>query len=70
MEGVAFNSRAALGKVEKFIGKKFDSLRFEGGGALSDVWAQSYTDILKIPIHQMAAPLQVTCKLSRPCSSL
>ena len=50
MEGVAFNSRAALGSVEKFIGKKFESLRFAGGGALSDVWAQSYADILKIPI--------------------
>ena len=62
MEGVAFNSRAALGSVEKFIGKKFDSLRFAGGGALSDVWAQSYADILKIPIHQMADPVQVTCK--------
>ena len=62
MEGVAFNSRAALGAVEKFIGNKFDSLRFAGGGALSDVWAQSYADILKIPIHQMADPVQVTCK--------
>ena len=62
MEGVAFNSRAALGSVEKFIGKKFESLRFAGGGALSDVWAQSYADILKIPIHQMADPVQVTCK--------
>jgi len=62
MEGVAFNSRAALGSVEKFIGKKFEGLRFAGGGALSDVWAQSYADILKIPIHQMADPVQVTCK--------
>ena len=62
MEGVAFNSRAALGSVEKFIGNKFDSLRFAGGGALSDVWAQSYADILKIPIHQMEDPVQVTCK--------
>jgi xylulokinase len=62
MEGVAFNSRAALGSVEKFMGKKFDSLRFAGGGALSDVWAQSYADILKIPILQMEDPVQVTCK--------
>ena len=62
MEGVAFNSRVALGFVEKFIGKKFESLRFAGGGALSDIWAQSYADILRIPIHQMADPVQVTCK--------
>jgi xylulokinase len=62
MEGVAFNSRAALGNLEKFIGTKFDSLRFAGGGALSDVWAQSYADILQIPIHQMEDPVQVTCR--------
>lgn len=62
MEGVAFNSRAALGSVEKFMGGKFDNLRFAGGGALSDIWAQSYADILQIPIHQMADPVQVTCR--------
>lgn len=62
MEGVAFNTRAAIGMVEKFIGRKYDSLRFAGGGALSDVWAQSYADILQIPIHQMEDPVQVTCR--------
>jgi len=62
MEGVAYNSRAAMGSVEKFIGRKYDNLRLAGGGALSDVWAQSYADILKIPIHQMADPVQVTSR--------
>jgi xylulokinase len=62
MEGVAFNTRAALGSVERFMNHRFDSLRFAGGGALSDVWAQSYADILQIPIHQMADPVQVTCR--------
>ncbi|MCP4577527.1 MAG: xylulose kinase, partial [Deltaproteobacteria bacterium] len=62
MEGVAFNSRAAIGTVEKFRGNKYDSLRFAGGGALSDIWAQSYADILQIPIHQMEDPVQVTCR--------
>ncbi len=62
MEGVAFNSRSALGSVEKFMGRKFESLRFAGGGALSDIWAQSYADILKIPIQQMEDPVQVTCR--------
>ena len=62
MEGVAFNTRAAIGTVEKFIGRKYDNLRFAGGGALSDVWAQSYADILQIPIHQMVDPVQVTCR--------
>ena len=31
-EGVAFNSRWLLGAVEKFAGKRFDSLAFIGGG--------------------------------------
>ncbi|MFH2131727.1 MAG: FGGY-family carbohydrate kinase, partial [bacterium] len=62
MEGVAFNSRAALGSVEKFMGCHFKSLRFAGGGALSDIWAQAYADILQIPIHQMDDPVQVTCR--------
>jgi xylulokinase len=62
MEGVAFNSRAALGTVEKFMGTEFTSLRFAGGGALSDIWAQIYADILQIPIQQMADPVQVTCR--------
>jgi xylulokinase len=62
MEGVAFNSRAAIRTVEKFLETRFDSLRFAGGGALSDIWAQSYADILQIPIHQLEDPMQVTCR--------
>jgi len=62
MEGVAFNSRAALNTVEKFMGCQFKSLRIAGGGALSDVWAQAYADIFKIPIVQMEDPVQVTCR--------
>lgn len=62
MEGVAFNTRSALGPVEKFMNHRFESLRFAGGGALSDVWAQSYADILQIPIHQLSDPVQVTCR--------
>lgn len=62
MEGVAFNSRAALGLVEKFMDVKFEELRFAGGGALSDIWAQVYADILGVKILQMEDPVQVTCR--------
>ena len=62
MEGVAFNSRAALGPVEKFLGRKLDSIRIAGGGALSDVWAQIYADVLDIPVHQPEEPHRVTCR--------
>jgi xylulokinase len=62
MEGVAFNSRSALGIAEKFMGCQFKSLRIAGGGALSDVWSQAYADIFKIPILQMEDPVHVTCR--------
>ncbi|MBU2515208.1 FGGY-family carbohydrate kinase [bacterium] len=62
MEGVSFNSKAALGPVERFLGKKMDFIRMAGGGALSDVWAQIYADVLNIPIHQLEEPHKVTCR--------
>lgn len=62
MEGVAFNSRAALGITERFMECRFKSLRIAGGGALSDVWCQAYADIFKMPILQMQDPVQVTCR--------
>ncbi len=60
MEGVTFNSKAALGPVEKFLGGKLDFIRMAGGGALSDVWAQIYADVFDIPIHQPEEPHRVT----------
>ncbi len=44
------------------MARKFESLRFAGGGALSDIWSQIYADILQIPIQQMEDPIQVTCR--------
>jgi xylulokinase len=37
-EGVAFNSRWLLEAVERFAGRRLDSLAFIGGGANSDQW--------------------------------
>ncbi|MCP4753138.1 MAG: xylulose kinase [Proteobacteria bacterium] len=62
MEGVAFCSRSALRPLEKFMGRKLDHLKFAGGGALSDVWSQIYADIMEIPIHQVADPVDATCR--------
>jgi xylulokinase len=56
MEGIAFNNLWTLGPAEKFIGRKFDHLRFAGGGALSDVWAQIHADVLGVLVHQLANP--------------
>ncbi len=56
LEGIAFNWRWLVEAVQPFIGRKFTHLRLAGGGAQSDAWAQIITDVLGIPIHQMAEP--------------
>ena len=56
-EGVAFNSRWLLEAVEKFAGRRFDSLAFIGGGANSDQWAQIHADVLGREIRQVADPV-------------
>lgn len=56
MEGVAFNLRWLKGHVERFIGRRFEELRFIGGGAESELWRQILADVLDCPIHQVAHP--------------
>ena len=56
-EGVAFNSRWLLDAVEKFAGRRLDSLAFIGGGATSDLWAQIHADVLDREIRQVADPV-------------
>jgi len=56
-EGVAFNSRWLLGAVERFAGRRFDSLAFIGGGANSELWCQLHADILDREIRQVADPV-------------
>ncbi len=56
MEGVAMNLRWLRQAVEPFVGRKFESLNFIGGGARSDTWCQIMADVLDRPIHRMADP--------------
>lgn len=56
-EGVAFNSRWLLGAVERFAGRRFQSLAFVGGGANSEVWAQIHADVTGRRIRQVADPV-------------
>ena len=62
MESLAYNNRWTMGPAEKFIGRKIPHVRFSGGGALSDLWAQIHADVLGIPIHQVDDPLTTTVK--------
>jgi xylulokinase len=61
-EGVAYNARWLLGAVEKFIGRKVDSINMVGGGAKSNVWCQIQADVLNRPIRQMKDPIEANVR--------
>ena len=54
VEGVSFNLRWLLPAVEKFAGTEFSAVRFAGGCALSDQWAQILADVTGRPVKQLA----------------
>jgi xylulokinase len=56
MEGVAFNLRWLLPHVERFVGRRFPTLNFIGGGAQSTAWPQILADVLDRPIRCVADP--------------
>jgi xylulokinase len=62
MEGIAFNNLWTLGPAEKFTDHEFGCFRFAGGGALSDVWAQTHADVLGLPIYQLADPTHAAAR--------
>jgi xylulokinase len=43
--------------VEKFAGRRLESLAFIGGGANSDQWAQIHADVLGREIRQVTDPV-------------
>ncbi len=58
LEGVAYNNRWALGYVEKFIGRKMETINIIGGGAKSDLWCQIFADVMNRNIRQLKDPMQ------------
>ncbi len=56
LEGVALNLRWLQGPAEKFADRTFGHFVFYGGGAASDVWSQIMANVLRAPVHQLAAP--------------
>lgn len=61
-EGVAYNTRWILGPVERFCGRRMDSINVVGGGANSDLWCQIMADVLDRRIRQVKDPLQATAR--------
>ena len=53
LEGIAFNTRWLLKPVEKFLGRKVESINIVGGGAQSNVWCQIFADVMNVDIRQV-----------------
>jgi xylulokinase len=62
LEGIAFNTRWLLGPVEKFMGRKLQSINIVGGGAQSDVWCQIFADVMDVEIRQVCDPLYANAR--------
>jgi xylulokinase len=56
LEGVALNLAWLLPFVERAVDAQWPYLRFGGGGAQSDTWAQVLADSLDRPVHQLHEP--------------
>ena len=59
MEGVAYNARWLHEAVERFTKRTLAPVRFFGGGAQSDLWAQIHADVMDRPIERLADPMHV-----------
>lgn len=57
LEGVALGLRRIVPAVERLAGSSFAELRFSGGGARSDAWAQILADVLGRPVLPLADPV-------------
>jgi xylulokinase len=57
LEGVIYNSRWLFTYVERFVGRRLDSIRIIGGGARSKLWCQITADILNRRIQQVDEPV-------------
>jgi xylulokinase len=62
LEGIAFNTRWLLSPVEKFLGRKVNSINIVGGGAQSDMWCQIFADVLNVEIKQVADPIYANAR--------
>ena len=61
-EGVAYNSRWLLKYVEKFIGRRLESVAMIGGGAQSNTWCQIVSDVFDRPVRQIAEPIHANVR--------
>ncbi len=56
LEGVGFELRLHLERLEEVSGQRIDSIRAVGGGARSTLWIQILTDVIQRPVRVCADP--------------
>ena len=56
LEGTSMQMRLLTDEVSAALGTPFDTVRFVGGGAQSDLWASIMADVLGRPIEQLENP--------------
>jgi xylulokinase len=56
LEGTALQMRWLADAVEGALGVPYETIRFVGGGASSDLWATIMADVVGRPIEQLANP--------------
>jgi xylulokinase len=62
LEGVCLQMRWLVDEVEAVVGVPFGAIRFTGGGAQSDTWAQILADVLGRPVEQIDNPRQANAR--------
>lgn len=62
LEGIAYNTRWLLSPVEKFLGRKVNSINIVGGGAQSDLWCQIFADVMNVEIKQVVDPIYANAR--------
>jgi len=66
MEGVAYNTKWLLGVVEALMGARGSArskgMVMSGGGALSDIWPQIFSDVLERELTVVEDPIYSTAK--------
>jgi xylulokinase len=62
LEGIALNTKWLMTPVEKFLGRRVNSINMVGGGAQSDIWCQIFADVLDVQIKQVAEPVYANAR--------
>jgi xylulokinase len=62
LEGIALSLRWLRNAVESFRAQTIRHLRFCGGGARSDGWAQILADVMRQPVDQLKGPEFTGCR--------